>query len=65
MMLNALAVKCGGLSGRALRKLPFLAHAMFAPEAAADAPLPLDDFLDALHRAVQHEGEARAELDSM
>jgi len=38
---------------------------MFAPEAAADAPLPLDAFLDALHRAVQHEGEARAELDSM
>ena len=65
MMLERVAELCDGLSGRALRKLPFLAHAMFAPEAAADAPLPLDAFLDALHRAVQHEGEARAELDSM
>ena len=65
MMLERVAELCDGLSGRALRKLPFLAHAMFAPEGLADEPLPLDAFLDALHRAVQHEGEARAELDSM
>ena len=35
MMLLALATECDGLSGRALRKLPFLAHALFVPPHAA------------------------------
>lgn len=29
LMLHALAASCDGISGRALRKLPFLAHALF------------------------------------
>ena len=48
MMLHALAARCEGLSGRALRKLPFLAHANLV---AAPAAVSLEAFLDALHRS--------------
>ena len=59
MMLHALAVQCEGLSGRALRKLPFLAHATLG---AGAAPTELEAYLDALHRAVSLESAVREEL---
>ena len=61
MMLHALAARCEGLSGRALRKLPFLAHANLI---AATATVGLEAYLDALHRAVELESNVRAELES-
>jgi len=69
MMLHALAKACDArdehetgelLSGRALRKLPFLAVALFA--AQSDAPLAVEDCLDAMHKAIQHEHTTRREL---
>lgn len=51
MMLYAIAKECDGLSGRALRKLPFMAHALFSSR--ADAAEDIDLFLIALHRGVQ------------
>ena len=48
MMLHALAARCEGLSGRALRKLPFLAHANLI---AATATVGLEAYLDALQRS--------------
>lgn len=38
LMLHALAARCGGLSGRALRKLPFLAQAPSTVSAARTPP---------------------------
>ena len=61
MMLHALAARCEGLSGRALRKLPFLAHANLI---AATATVGLEAYIDALHRAVELESNVRAELES-
>lgn len=60
MMLYAIATECEGLSGRALRKLPFMSHALFS--AGASAPEIIGCFLEALHRGVQHELQARQEL---
>ena len=60
MMLNALAVKCGGLSGRALRKLPFLAHATLG--GSFEGGLKLEPYLEALHAAIDLEGAVRQEL---
>ena len=70
MMLYAVAQACDGLSGRTLRKLPFLALALFgcgqgdsAGSATRDGqPLPVAAYLVALLRAVSHETEARANL---
>ena len=42
---------CEGLSGRALRKLPFIAHALFC--AHGNQPEGVETFLDALHRGAQ------------
>ena len=63
MMIYAIAEACEGVSGRALRKLPFLAHALFGAGRGSDggggAGLPLETYLDALRRAVAHEHAAR------
>ena len=60
MMLFALVELCNGLSGRALRKLPFLAHALFAPTALpGGGAMPLDAYLIALRDAAEHEQAAR------
>ena len=72
MMLYAVAEACDGISGRALRKLPFLAHALFgaADGAAAQgsdgvgAPLALEAYLNALRQAVDHEHAARGAMAS-
>ena len=62
LMLQALAVACAGLSGRALRKLPFIAHALFLPASEALPELPT--FLEALKRAIEHELQSRRHLES-
>ena len=53
--LALVARLCEGLSGRAIRKLPFLAHTQLGAGAAAKQGCPLAVFLAALHRATQLE----------
>ena len=60
MLLYLVVILTDGLSGRALRKLPFLAHALFAPSSAAATGL--GGFIGALHAAARHELSARAEM---
>uniref|UniRef100_A0A3Q3M7G7 Pachytene checkpoint protein 2 homolog n=1 Tax=Mastacembelus armatus TaxID=205130 RepID=A0A3Q3M7G7_9TELE len=56
--LRHIALKSKGLSGRALRKLPFLAHAMFVK-----APtVTLERFLEALDQAVDKQREEKSNL---
>ena len=69
MLLHSLALACDGLSGRALRKLPFLAHALFGGQAAAPTSgvdgggqLELEAYLGALHQAIEHERDARGAM---
>ncbi|XP_058878320.1 pachytene checkpoint protein 2 homolog [Acipenser ruthenus] len=58
LLLNKIAQKSKGLSGRALRKLPFLAHALYI-----QAPtVTLEKFLEALSLAVDKQFEDRANL---
>ena len=57
--LHKIASQCKGLSGRTLRKLPFLAHAM----AGFKAAVKLEEFLPALEQAVQKQIEDRVHLD--
>jgi hypothetical protein len=54
---DAVALACEGCSGRALRKLPFLAHALHAPQ--TDLPLPVEAFLNALYATALSEAEGR------
>lgn len=51
---------CQGLSGRALRKLPFLAHANFAQKETAG----LQEFLGYLSKAVEKEKADRTDMTS-
>ena len=60
MALHAIAAACEGMSGRALRKLPFLAHALRAPP--TDGPIALPLYLAALYATVHDEIGARQEL---
>ena len=57
----ALAAACDGASGRALRKLPFLAHASHAPQ--TDAPMSVESYLAALHATALEEREARSQQE--
>ncbi|XP_063054936.1 pachytene checkpoint protein 2 homolog isoform X2 [Engraulis encrasicolus] len=58
LTLRNIAIKSKGLSGRALRKLPFLAHALFVK-----APtISLEGFLVALDKAVDKQIEERKHL---
>ena len=50
-------IACEGCSGRALRKLPFLAHALHAPQ--TDLQLPVEAFLNALYATALSEAEGR------
>ena len=54
--LYAIAGKAVGLSGRALRKLPFLAHALFVQVASTS----VESYLVALDKAIDHEIAARS-----
>jgi hypothetical protein len=54
------AQACEGLSGRALRKLPFLAH---ATSAQLSTPCTCLAFLKALRQAAERERSDRQELE--
>ncbi|XP_022099590.1 pachytene checkpoint protein 2 homolog [Acanthaster planci] len=55
LKLKEIACKSEGLSGRTLRKLPFLAHALFVKA----NPVSLEDYLAALSGAVDKQFEER------
>ena len=59
--LATVAEKCDGLSGRALRKIPLLAHACFIQRSSCT----LEDFVAALSSAVDRESVVRKELESL
>eukprot|EP00743_Colponemidia_sp_Colp-15_P011866 GILK01013349.1.p1 GENE.GILK01013349.1~~GILK01013349.1.p1 ORF type:complete len:431 (+),score=74.91 GILK01013349.1:69-1361(+) len=61
LCLQQISHACEGLSGRALRKLPFQAHAFFIQAANST----LQNFLWALENAVKQELSSRQELDKM
>nr|XP_046255663.1 pachytene checkpoint protein 2 homolog [Scatophagus argus] len=58
LYLRDIAIKSKGLSGRALRKLPFLAHALFIKMPA----VTLARFLEAMDRAVEKQKEEKTNL---
>jgi len=57
-LLYAIAAKCNGMSGRSLRKLPFLAHAFYIQSERTS----LDTYLRALDQAVDRELESRKRM---
>ncbi|XP_071771973.1 pachytene checkpoint protein 2 homolog [Centroberyx gerrardi] len=58
LTLRNIALKSKGLSGRALRKLPFLAHALFVKTPT----VTLERFLEAMDQAVDKQREEKANL---
>lgn len=57
--LKRVSDKCDGLSGRALRKLPFLAHAYFVKTPQCS----LETYMNALEQAVSKESDIRKRLE--
>lgn len=53
---KAVCEKSEGLSGRSLRKIPFLAHALFLKDKTEHS---LQEFLIAMEKAVEHEKSER------
>ncbi|XP_053401718.1 pachytene checkpoint protein 2 homolog isoform X1 [Mercenaria mercenaria] len=58
LQLREIAIKSHGLSGRTLRKLPFIAHACYVQK----PEVSLQDFLIALDKAVQQQFKEREDL---
>ncbi|XP_061810178.1 pachytene checkpoint protein 2 homolog [Nerophis lumbriciformis] len=58
LTVRDIAVKSKGLSGRALRKLPFLAHALFVKTPS----VTLERFLEAMDQAADKQKEEKANL---
>lgn len=58
LLLNSIARKSEGLSGRVLRKLPFLAHALYIQSPA----VTMEQFLQALSLIVDKQFEERSKL---
>ena len=58
LMLFSAAMECDGLSGRALRKLPFLAHALFCSQAS----MPYGQYVVCLARAAEQEKRSREDV---
>jgi len=58
--LLELAQLAQGLSGRALRKLPFLAHVKFIQSTTGQ--IPLQKYMESMHQAIQSELADRADL---
>ncbi|XP_048773297.2 pachytene checkpoint protein 2 homolog [Ostrea edulis] len=58
LQLRDIAVKSHGLSGRTLRKLPFIAHALFVQSPS----VTLEEFLDGLNKAVERQFKERNDL---
>ncbi len=61
LMLAAIVDASEGLSGRMLRKVPFLAHAFFLAGSATDQ-VGFEHYLTALERAIHREKASRADL---
>ncbi|XP_064466493.1 pachytene checkpoint protein 2 homolog [Ornithodoros turicata] len=59
-IFQSLCTRCIGLSGRTLRKLPLIAHAMFA----TDACMTVEAFIVALSRAVERQHQEREDVAS-
>jgi len=59
LLLRDIAIKSQGLSGRTLRKLPFLAHAFFVQKSTVE----LNTFLLALAKAVDKQFADRVDLE--
>ncbi|XP_023236223.1 pachytene checkpoint protein 2 homolog [Centruroides sculpturatus] len=60
LRVKELAKKSEGLSGRTLRRLPFLAHALFIQKPTTN----LDNYLDALSKAIDKEFQDRSKLQN-
>ena len=58
LMLFSAAMECDGLSGRALRKLPFLAPALFCSQAS----MPYGQYVVCLARAAEQEKRSREDV---
>lgn len=58
LQLREIAMKSHGLSGRTLRKLPFIAHAVYVQKDKVSLP----EFLSALDKAVQQQFRERDDL---
>lgn len=58
LQLRDISIKSHSLSGRSLRKLPFIAHAMFVQSSTVS----LEDFLKALDMAVERQFKEREDL---
>ncbi|XP_050395738.1 pachytene checkpoint protein 2 homolog isoform X1 [Patella vulgata] len=58
LQLRNIALKSQGLSGRTLRKLPFIAHAMFIQKSTVG----LEEYMLALSKAVDHQFKERQDL---
>ncbi|XP_052061155.1 pachytene checkpoint protein 2 homolog [Mytilus californianus] len=58
LQLRDISIKSHSLSGRTLRKLPFIAHAMFVQCSS----VTLEDFMKALDKAVERQFQERADL---
>ena len=56
------AEECAGLSGRSLRKLPFLAMALFCPEDNPERLVKISEFMKAMSLAAKRQREEREEL---
>ncbi|XP_005090335.1 pachytene checkpoint protein 2 homolog [Aplysia californica] len=58
LKLYNIASKSQGLSGRTLRKLPFMAHALFL----RGSPVTLEEYLEAMSRTVDHQFKEREDF---
>ena len=61
LWLREISWKCEGFSGRSLRKIPFLAHALYATKPT----MSLDLFLGCLEKAVENHLAEQRELGEL
>lgn len=62
LLVYSAAVECeaAGLSGRAMRKLPFLAHALYCRKSS----MPFSQYVTCLRRAAEREKQCRSDMSS-
>jgi hypothetical protein len=58
LLVYTASLECEGLSGRALRKLPFLAHALFC----GTSTMPFTQYIECLRRAAARERQCRSDM---
>lgn len=59
--LQKICEKSTGLSGRTLRKIPFIAHALFLHR----TPVSLEEFLEAMDKAIDREKKERKHFENL